>query len=122
MSASTEYKYIDPEMLQELANGDQEFISEMINIFLEDVPDSLKKMNEAMKASDLQTVARQAHKLKPSSGMIGAEITTSLASQIEEIANNNDPDQQLVDLLESLSSALDSCYAELSLYRSQLSK
>lgn len=109
-------------MLQELANGDQEFISEMINIFLEDVPDSLKKMNEAMKASDLQTVARQAHKLKPSSGMIGAEITTSLASQIEEIANNNDPDQQLVDLLESLSSALDSCYAELSLYRSQLSK
>ena len=109
-------------MLQELANGDNDFIYEMINIFLEDVPDSFKKMNEAVEGSDLQTVGRQAHKLKPSTGMIGAESATALSSQIEEIANKNDPDQQLVSLLETLGSALEGCYMELSEYRSQLGK
>ena len=120
MSASTEYKHIDPEMLQELSNGDNGFISEIIEIFLEDVPVSFKKMAEAIEESDLQTVARQAHKLKPSSGMIGAEVATNLASEIEVIAGINDPNTQLPAMLISLGDALDNCYKDLSKYQSQV--
>jgi hypothetical protein len=38
MSDSNEYKNIDPKILIELANGDNNFIGELISIFLEDVP------------------------------------------------------------------------------------
>lgn len=77
-------------------------------------------MTQALEESDLQTVARQAHKLKPSSGIIGADVATNLALQIEVIAEKNDPNKQLPSMLKSLGNALDNCYRDLSKYQSEV--
>jgi HPt (histidine-containing phosphotransfer) domain-containing protein len=122
MSDSVDYKYIDPKILRALAEGDNNFIKEMINIFLEDVPLSFQKMTDDLENSNLQSVARQAHKLKPSTGMMGAEIATSLATVIEEVANTNDPNNELSKMLETLKKSLSNCYEDLIVYRSQIEK
>jgi HPt (histidine-containing phosphotransfer) domain-containing protein len=122
MSDSLEYKNINPQLLRQLANGESGFITEMIDIFLEDVPVSTQKMAEALEESDLKMVARQAHKLKSSTRLVGADIATDLIVEIEIIAEKNDPDRLLNSVVKTLKNALENCYVELTKYRFQINK
>ncbi|MGB1317347.1 MAG: response regulator, partial [Flavobacteriales bacterium] len=51
--------------LEDMADGNSEFIDEMINMFLEDTPDCLVKIETAIGESDHETIQRISHKIKP---------------------------------------------------------
>jgi hypothetical protein len=73
-----------------------------------------------MEAVHLKNLAQLAHKLKPSTGIIGAGYAASLALKIQVIADSNDPDSVLQTMLTELKITLDSCCQELADYRSRL--
>lgn len=59
--------------LHDMANGDQEFMKEMVVIFLEDTPLYVKELEAAVKNNDWEGISRVSHKMKSSVRVFGVE-------------------------------------------------
>lgn len=84
---------IDPDVLIMLRESIGDRTTDIIRLYLDDVPNSLQHMFKALDAADLVTVGRLAHSLKSSSANLGAMRTSKLAAKLESAINDglNDP-------------------------------
>jgi HPt (histidine-containing phosphotransfer) domain-containing protein len=71
--------------LNEMAEGDQDFINSVISVFLEEVPEDLETMEQALKEKDYEQVYKMAHKIKPNVDLLGMEQTRAIALEIETL-------------------------------------
>jgi len=76
----------DLSMLQEL--DDNEYLSQMIEIFLSMTPAELAEMEKQAEAGELENVYKIAHKLKSSTGLMKANLLLETLMQIEQEAKN----------------------------------
>lgn len=76
----------DLSMLKEL--DDNDYLSQMIEIFLSMTPVELVEMEKQAEAGELENVYKIAHKLKSSTGLIKANILLDVLVQIEQEAKN----------------------------------
>ncbi len=74
---------INPDRLQEVAMGDDDFMIELIDLYLADAPAQLEALSQAVAREDASAVSAAAHKLKGSCGNVGAEGLVTLCQQIE---------------------------------------
>lgn len=82
---------LDPAALERLNRiGGQEFLIEMVELFLEHAPQRLVSANEAFAVGDLETVYRAAHSLKSTAANVGAVRLQTLAAELEERAAAGD--------------------------------
>jgi CheY-like chemotaxis protein/HPt (histidine-containing phosphotransfer) domain-containing protein len=65
--------------------GEPEILSELIEVFLTDVPSQLAALREAMAASDAHAIEQIAHTLKGSSGNMGAKRMEAICGELEEM-------------------------------------
>ena len=70
--------------------GDEELLREVCEIFLEESPKLLKKLQQAVAAGDPDGVVRAAHSLKGESSYLSASGTSRAARQLEEMGHNKD--------------------------------
>ncbi len=70
--------------LREIAGDDVEFIDELVDSFLHDTDETLDSLEESIGRDDLKAVAKLAHRLKGSSGTMGAESIRYLCEQLEQ--------------------------------------
>lgn len=81
---------LNPDAIQALRDlspdGNDEFLRELITIFLTDTPKQLTQLDEALARQDAALVIRAAHTIKGSSGNFGAEPFAAVAKQIESEA------------------------------------
>lgn len=82
----TNYKHISVEAINEMADGENEFIVEILNNCLETMGPNIDILSEGAKTNDTQTVLFQAHKLKGSFRFIGATEIASILETIEHEA------------------------------------
>ena len=61
------------DFLQEMAGGDNEFVIEILEIFLDDAPTTLESIRNGMIESDFSSVKTSVHKLKSSIKVLGEE-------------------------------------------------
>ncbi|MGB3204902.1 MAG: response regulator, partial [Crinalium sp.] len=91
---------IDTNVLQsfrEMVGEDGEtFLAEMINCYLEDTPQLLKEIDQAIREANISNLRRAAHTLKSSSMTLGAKNLASLCKEIEAIAKNGHTECGLV--------------------------
>ncbi len=72
------------EALQELSTaGSNDFLREIITLYLQDTPVLMAKLDQALADRDLMTVSRLAHSIKGSSGNFGATQLAQLAQNLE---------------------------------------
>ena len=71
--------------LEDLANGNNEFFVNMINIFINHAKSGIEKMNTALEQGNVKEVAAIAHKLAPSYRHLGM---SELANDLNTIENN----------------------------------
>lgn len=71
--------------INEMADGDEEFIKSVISVFLEEVPVDLRELETAVSASNYQQVYKLAHKIKPNVDLLGMEQTRAIALEIETL-------------------------------------
>ena len=80
--------------LNEMADGDEDFIESVISVFLEEVPVDLEALEVALKEKNHESVYQLAHKIKPNVDLLGMEQTRAAALQMEtlgkEAANMED--------------------------------
>lgn len=87
---------VDLEMLNELAEGDNEYKATIINMFLEGMPETIQKMETNLADKDWENMYKSAHYAKSSLSVVkvpvmyelahGMEIKAKQQHQLEEIA------------------------------------
>jgi CheY-like chemotaxis protein len=65
------------------AGGDRQLLGEMLGIFLEDVPDQLQTIRDAVAATDAVALMRAAHTLNGSLRVLGAGAAAALVGRLE---------------------------------------
>ena len=68
--------------------GDEKLLQELCQIFLEESPKLLQRLQQAVAADDPDAVMRAAHSLKSESSYLGAGGTSQTARQLEEMGRN----------------------------------
>ena len=72
--------------LHETVGGDDAFMAELIDTFLEEAPALVSEMRRALAAGDAPTLRRASHTLKSNCRTFGALELGDICQQIEELA------------------------------------
>jgi len=74
--------------INEMADGDQDFINSVVTVFLEEVPQDLEGLEQALSDKNHERVYQLAHKIKPNVDLLGMEQTRATALEIETMGKN----------------------------------
>ncbi len=84
---------IDPGALETIralqSPGDEDLLTKIITLFLDNTPDHLEQLNQAIQDNDYATVRTIAHSLKSGSAHLGASSLSLLFKELEESTRNN---------------------------------
>lgn len=97
------------EALKESTGGD--FIIDLIDTFLEDMPIQLELVKQSLAAQDVEAFRRAAHTIKSNAATFGADALAMQARELETLARGNDLDAG--SRLQSLEEALNLVIHEL---------
>jgi len=83
-----EFAVVDVAALQDLRDlGDQEFVKEVVGMFLADIGGRIKAIEAATAAADASALKRAAHTLKGAARYVGANALAHTCSQLEELGD-----------------------------------
>lgn len=74
----------------DVAAQDVDFLREIVDVYLADIPTQIAKLQAALGAGDVESAHRLAHTIKGASANIGAESILEVAAAIESAARNAD--------------------------------
>ncbi|NJB38052.1 Hpt domain-containing protein [Croceivirga sp. JEA036] len=74
--------------INEMADGDQDFVVSVISVFLEEVPSDVAALENAIAAKDYEQIRKMAHKIKPNVDLLGMEQTRANALDLETLGKN----------------------------------
>jgi len=97
---------INMKNLFHIADGDNDFVMQMLESFLKTTEKSLEEMQDAAKKGEYDSVAGLAHKLQPPCRHLETADLLNLLNKIEKAAKNHDPesvDAQIRDILPEFS-------------------
>jgi len=66
-----------------LSDNDPEFVNEILNLFVTEVPEDLKQIKEGIKKKDHKHAYAYAHKIKPTLDLLGLNVAFEEILQIE---------------------------------------
>jgi HPt (histidine-containing phosphotransfer) domain-containing protein len=92
MEVNEDLPILNPDRIRKFANGDIDIINELIDIFIEENPADIQKMEMALSAEDLDLVSVIAHGIKGVADNVGGTRLNRLASEIEAAALQNKKD------------------------------
>jgi signal transduction histidine kinase/ligand-binding sensor domain-containing protein/CheY-like chemotaxis protein/HPt (histidine-containing phosphotransfer) domain-containing protein len=97
---------VDWEQLMVVADGDQGFAQELVQVFIDSGDATLRDIQLALKRGDVAAVKRAAHSLKGSSANMRAHMTSAAAARLEAAASVGAP-AELAELERQLRQELD---------------
>lgn len=68
--------------------GEPDFVVELIDLYLNEVPRLLETIRKAIANKDRSTIRRSAHSLRGSSGNLGALQMALIAGELEQLEDN----------------------------------
>ncbi|NAS29754.1 Hpt domain-containing protein [Flavobacteriaceae bacterium R38] len=74
--------------IDELSGGDEDFRLSVISVFLEEIPQDLAILKEAIKNQDFESIYQHAHKIKPNVDLLGMEEVRQKVLAIEKQGRN----------------------------------
>ena len=74
--------------INEMAEGDEDFVLSVISVFLDEVPQDLNDLEAAIASGDYENVYKLAHKIKPNVDLLGMEQTRATALEIETLGKD----------------------------------
>ncbi len=80
---------LDRQQLSNIYNGDSEYAMDMFTTFLTDIVPEFAVLAEKVSDQDWPTVARLAHKLKPTLGMVGLTNMQTMLRRVEEMTDSS---------------------------------
>jgi len=87
--AKKEIINLDFTYLNEMSRGDQSFIKEMIEIFLQEIPAAMIKIGVALEDKNWKQIADIVHRVKTNYMMVGLKVQKDNAADIEKSIKQN---------------------------------
>ena len=84
MIEKTDVKIFDREALMARLCDDEELLSEVVEVYLEDTPHQIETLRNAHRDGDADQIARQGHAIKGSSSNVSAMEMRRIAFEIEK--------------------------------------
>ena len=99
--------------LNEMAEGDEDFINSVISVFLEEVPVDLELLETALAQKDFENVYKLAHKIKPNVDLLGMEQARVAALEIETLGKSEDNGAEIEQIFPLLKKDIHQVISEL---------
>jgi len=99
MPDNSAYNDLDLSFLYEIADGSNEFIIESITMFLDQTPELLTLVAEALDNGDWAAAASSAHKMKSNLGFFGMLTSQALIQDVELLCKAGAQSPEDVSLL-----------------------
>lgn len=96
----------DLSYIEKLSLGNQEFIQQLVDLFVETVPEHIEKIEKALSNSDLVEMGREAHKLKSTISSIQVPSVIDRVKEIEAIGKSGVHHPQLDELVKEVKQIL----------------
>jgi HPt (histidine-containing phosphotransfer) domain-containing protein len=113
------FQHICVKQVQEISGDDHEFLAELVDIFLAQIPDFVDKMNKELSAQNWSKLAREAHTAKSSAMTFGMEKTGVLLKTIQLRCEENKP-ESLPSLVQQAIEQLEGAVPELQQFKHSL--
>ena len=97
----------DYEKLAMRMGNDDELIQMIIDEFLTDVPERMDTIEKNIASNEIDAACIHAHSIKGSAGNLNALQTSEIAYELESLAKENAPSDELVSKLKELNAAYD---------------
>ncbi len=78
------------ETLEEIADGDAEFMAELLTQYLDDAKELVAALPPALSADDAEALERAVHTLKSSSANVGAMVLSNLCEELQCIGRSGE--------------------------------
>lgn len=101
---------LDLTFLKEISDGDQDFINDVLNTFLSEMPKDMAQMNQAVTDQDIVMIGRMAHKTKSTLQTLGLFELKELALKIEELTKVDPTDAAIIRLSQKFIGHIDRVY------------
>jgi len=100
--------------LKELANGNEKFINDMIDIFLTEIPEEIRNLENGIKNKSYDIVKQAAHKLRSTVPFVGLDKHIEKEIQeIEKLAETGSGSEKMTELFKKVKDICEKAYAEL---------
>ncbi len=113
---------IDMSYLNEIADGNAEFIIDMIDIFVEQTPGYFDQLAKAIHEKDWKTTGDVAHKIKPTLTFMGAAEAKEQMAEIEHNARTLERLEEIEEKFNNLRESCNSLYSSLENIKQNLLK
>ncbi|MGO3183282.1 MAG: Hpt domain-containing protein [Aequorivita sp.] len=105
-------KHYERESLEEIADGDNDFLVILAQTFLEEIPTDLNSMEEAIQNENRELAYQFAHKMKPNIEMFGIDALKDITS-IETWSKTSKNKASVIPHLENVLVTLNHVFDEL---------
>ncbi|EJN05059.1 Hpt domain-containing protein [Herbaspirillum sp. YR522] len=105
-----QYQHINPEPLLDAVGGDVATCQHMFKTFAQSAPATYARLEQALADGNAEVVRREAHSLKSSTALVGADALTALLKAIEQQTKNAATDDARIhrsELSERFNAVLD---------------
>lgn len=113
------FKYIDTTQIDAISGGDLDFKIELVDIFLEQIPEFVSVMKSSLDDKNWELLAREAHTAKSSVLTFGMRNTGVVLKEIQLFAENLQF-EKLPELVEKATNDLNVVIPELNELKSSL--
>ena len=83
-------KQFDPQYLEDMSGGDDEFVRDILSTFLETAVELVNGIQAAAQDSNVERAIYVSHTLKGSARSVGALALGDLCEELERLAKSND--------------------------------
>jgi HPt (histidine-containing phosphotransfer) domain-containing protein len=96
-----------------LSDNDPEFVNEILNLFVTEVPEDLIQIGEGIKKKDHKHAYAFAHKLKPTLDLLGLNVAFEEILQIEAWTKTEGKKKEIIETYKSVKSQVKDAIKEL---------
>ncbi len=86
---SNETKIIDLSFITKVSDGNNEFVKDLIGAFIESTPSTIVEMKAFYENKEWSKLGGAAHKIKPSTKLLGVKVMHDLITELEAICENS---------------------------------
>ncbi|WP_299214007.1 Hpt domain-containing protein [uncultured Aquimarina sp.] len=100
------------ESVNELSGGDDEFITVLVQTFLEEIPPDLDSMGQAVRNNDPKTAYQFAHKMKPNLQLFGIDLLKEI-KQVEAWSKSGKKQSEIEPILNHIVTTVNGAIEDL---------
>lgn len=96
-----------------LSDNDPEFVNEILNLFVTEVPEDLKQIKEGIKKKDHKHAYAYAHKIKPTLDLMGLNVAFEEILQIEAWTKAEGKKKEIKETFKSVKAQVNDAIKEI---------